>query len=177
MDPPSGSMQFAGSITLPEEHFMKVAEWAVRSFKVHGFTDIVFLGDNTGSLHGLQATAEKLNTEWEGRGARVHFVNAYNDAAGSSFDQWLVAQGENREDMGHAGIKDTSDLMAIEDMLFRKGSLIRWNKLAPDAAVTDRGVRGDPSRASVTYGYRRLELKIVASVRQIRTLTKQGHEN
>src|SRR5918994_708122 len=68
VDPPSGSMRFAGTITLPDEYFVKLAEWAARSFKVHGFTDVVFIGDNTGNLPGLKTVAERLNKEWTGSG-------------------------------------------------------------------------------------------------------------
>src|SRR6187402_3609416 len=39
LNPPSGHMLFPGTITLPEEYFMKVTEYAARSFRVNGFRD------------------------------------------------------------------------------------------------------------------------------------------
>jgi hypothetical protein len=44
--PPTEHMAFPGTITLPDEHFRKVVEWAARSFRVNGFKDIVFIGDS-----------------------------------------------------------------------------------------------------------------------------------
>src|SRR5262245_12559248 len=41
--PPTGHMRFPGTITLPEAAFMKVTEYATRSFKVHGFKNVVLL--------------------------------------------------------------------------------------------------------------------------------------
>ena len=51
-DPPSGHMRYAGTITLPNEFFMKLVEYAARSLRVHGFTDIVFIGDSGGNQRG-----------------------------------------------------------------------------------------------------------------------------
>src|SRR5688572_19155915 len=55
VEPPSGHMRFAGSITLPEEAFVQVLVWAGRSFKVSGFTDIVLIGNSGGNQPGLKA--------------------------------------------------------------------------------------------------------------------------
>jgi creatinine amidohydrolase len=43
IDPPTGHMQYPGTITLPDEFFIKVAEYAARSFRVNGFKDIVLM--------------------------------------------------------------------------------------------------------------------------------------
>lgn len=164
LDPPSGHMRMAGSITLPSELFMKVAEWAARSFSVHGFTDIVLIGDSGGNQAGLQAVAEQLNKEWAAGRTRVHFASDYY--SGHGFDIWLASQGEKKEDIGtHAGITDTSQLMALDKRLLRS------DKLAPNGGFEGSGVRGNPTRASVAYGNKGLELKIEAAVKQIRTLT------
>jgi creatinine amidohydrolase len=124
-------MPFPGTITLPEEFFMKVTEYAARSFKVNGFKDIVLIGDSGPNQKGLQAIADLLNKEWASSNVRVHFVPDYY--RGSGFGAWLRSQGETPEDIGtHAGISDTSQLMALNP------SLIRTDKLAPggDAKVT-----------------------------------------
>ncbi len=163
VDPPSGHMRMPGSITLPNEFFMKVAEWAARSFKANGFTDIVLLGDSGGNQAGLKAVAEQLNKEWAGGKARAHFVADYY--SGHGFDKWLLGQGEKQEDIGtHAGITDTSQLMALDPRL------VRTDKLAPRGGYEGSGVSGNPARASAAYGKQGLELKIEAALRQIRTL-------
>ena len=48
LSPPSGHMRFPGTISVPEAAFEQILEYAARSFKLHGFKDIVFLGDHGG---------------------------------------------------------------------------------------------------------------------------------
>ena len=163
VSPPTGHMLFPGTITLPEPYFMKVTEYAARSFRVHGFRDIVLIGDSGPNQRGLQAVAMQLNKEWAGSGARVHYVRDYYH--GTGFEAWLRQQGETAADIGtHAGIEDTSELMAID------ARLIRHDKLAPGGDAKVSGVTGNPARASVAYGKQGLELKISAAVAQIRKM-------
>ncbi|HXV86645.1 MAG TPA: creatininase family protein, partial [Gemmatimonadales bacterium] len=161
--PPSGHMRMAGTITLPNEHFMKVLEWAARSLKVHGFTDIILIGDSGGNQNGQKSVADALNAEWAGSGVRVHHVPDYYSNNGNV--EWLVSQGEKQEDVGsHAGINDTSQLWALA------ASLVRPDKFAPGGGYQGSGVNGNPTRASVEYGRRLLEQKIEAGVKQARAL-------
>ena len=67
LDPPSGHMRYAGTVTLPNEFFMKIVEYSARSLAVHGFTDIVLIGDSGGNQDGLQQVSELLNDEWATR--------------------------------------------------------------------------------------------------------------
>src|SRR5918995_5203578 len=61
VDPPSGHMRFAGTITTPEDVFAKVLEFAARSFKQHGFRDIALVGDSGGNQAAQLAVATALN--------------------------------------------------------------------------------------------------------------------
>lgn len=163
LDPPSGHMRFAGTITLPNVYFMKILEYAARSLKVHGFTDIVFIGDSGGNQAGMEEVARALNEEWRGGKTRVHFVPDYY--SGNGIRDWLVSQGESEESIGsHAGISDTSQLLAVAP----EG--IRRDKLANRGGFEGSGVSGDPTRASVEYGKKAVELKVQAAVAQIRKL-------
>ncbi|MBI3981985.1 MAG: creatininase family protein [Gemmatimonadetes bacterium] len=165
VDPPSGHMRMAGTITLPNEHYMKVLEWAARSLKAHGFTDILLIGDSGGNQNGQKAVAELLNAEWAGAGTgvRVHHIPDYYCANGNV--EWLQSQGERQEDIGsHAGINDTSQLWALD------ATLVRPEKFAPNGGYQGSGVNGNPRRASAEYGRKLLELKIEAGVRQARAL-------
>ena len=111
----------------------------------------------------MQAVAALLNKEWATSGVRVHYVPDYY--SGDSFDAWLKRQGETPRDIGtHAGIADTSQLMAVAP------NLIRTDKLAPGGEPKVTGVSGNPRRASIAYGRKGLEMKIEAAVAQIRKL-------
>lgn len=162
LDPPSGHMAYPGTITLPDEPFMKVAEFAARSFKASGFRDIVLLGDSGPNQKGLKTVADALNREWAKAGVRVHFARDFYRSGyepDGAFATWLRGQGEKSADIGrHAGITDTSQLLAIDPKLVRK------DRLMPGGD----GASGNPMRASAEYGRKGLELRIEAAVAEIR---------
>ena len=164
---PTGHMRYAGAITLPNEHFMTLLEYAARSLEVHGFIDIVFIGDSGGNQNGMRAVSEMLNEEWagEGREGRVHFVGDYY--SGNGFREWLMEEhGYDAATIGgHAGISDTSQLLHVAPEHIRQG------ELAPGGGYEGSGVSGDPTKASAAYGEKGIELKVQAAVRQIRELT------
>jgi creatinine amidohydrolase len=163
LDPPSGHMRFPGAITLPNEYFMKLLEYAARSFRVNGFKNIVFIGDSGGNQAGMKEVAELLNKEWAGSGVRIHFVPEYY--SGNGFDEWLMSRGEKKEDIGtHAGITDTSQLWALDAKQIRK------DKFAPNGGFEGSGVTGNPTRASVEYGKKGLELKIDVTVARVKAM-------
>ena len=163
LDPPSGHMRYPGAITLPNEYFMKLLEYAARSFKVNGFKDIVFIGDSGGNQDGMKQVSEMLNKEWAGSGVRIHFVPEYY--RGTGFAEWLMAQGEKKEDIGtHAGITDTSQLLAVDARHIRK------DKLADRGGFEGSGVSGNPTKASVAYGKKGLELKIETTLKRLREM-------
>lgn len=165
---PSGHMAHAGTITLPNEHFMKVIEYAARSLAVHGFTDIILIGDSGGNQGGQQAVAEMLNREWASGPARVyHLGDYYGDENGVV--AWLESQGESRESIGsHAGITDTSQLLAVNPEGVRMGKLVKGSR------GDGSGVTGDATRASIGYGGMGMELKIRAALRQFERLRADG---
>ncbi len=163
LQPPTGHMLFPGTITLPDEIFIKVTEYAARSFRLNGFKDIVLIGDSGPNQKGLQAVASALNKEWAGSEVRVHYIPDYYYKHG--FAEWLKRQGESADAIGtHAGIEDTSELLAINPAYIRK------DKLAPGGDFKVTGVSGNPARASAAYGKQGLELKIAAAVAQIQKL-------
>lgn len=162
-NPTRGHMARAGTITFPEEYFMKLLEYGARSLAVHGFTDIVMIGDSGGNQSGMEQVAALLNAEWADQDVRVHFVGDYYSNNG--FREWLIEQGETPETIGgHAGIADTSQLLAVDPRH------VRTDRLAPQGGSPDSGVSGDPTRASVERGVRGIRFKVDAAMRQIREL-------
>ena len=158
-----GAANRAGTITLPNEFYMKLLEYAARSLAMGGFTDIVMIGDSGGNQRGMREVAEMLNAEWADGPDRVHFVGDYYSNNG--INDWLFTQGETEETIGsHAGIRDTSQLMFVAPQH------IRDDLRAPGGGFEGSGVSGDASRASVEYGRKAIELKVEAAVSQIRTL-------
>ena len=80
IDEPSGHMRYSGTISVQNETFEAVLEDVGRSLKVHGFENIIYIGDSGGNQRGQEAVAERLNTLWTG--ARAHHIGGFYDNRG-----------------------------------------------------------------------------------------------
>lgn len=164
ISPPQGHMRFAGTISLSEDTFAHVLEDGARSFKQHGFTRICFIGEH-GASQAVQArVAESLSREWKADGVKVLHVAEYYSAANGQ-KAWLKTHGEpeNSSD-AHAGISDSSELLAAHPRLVRKNLLIKSS--CADEKI--QGCKTDPSHASLAYGKQMLTLKIQAATQAVR---------
>jgi creatinine amidohydrolase/Fe(II)-dependent formamide hydrolase-like protein len=160
--PPTGHMRFAGTITTPQDVFAKVLEYAARSFKQHGFTDIALMGDSGGNQAGQKLVAELLNKEWAATPVRVHHLTDYYPGRG---DDWVVSQGVSAADVGsHAGTHDTSSLMYLNP------SMLRVDKMGPGKSGDGQGHVGNPAKATALFGKRILEMQIEDAANQIQRL-------
>ncbi len=162
VNPPTGHMRYAGTITTPQDVFVKVLEYAARSFKQHGFLDVVLIGDSGGNQEGQRLVAAALNKEWGSTPVRVHHITAYYPGRG---DDWVVSQGVSAEDVGtHAGTHDTASLMYINP------SMLRFDRMVVGKAGDGQGHVGNPARATALFGRRILEMQIEDATTQIREL-------
>jgi len=161
-EPPSGNMQFPGTLGIPESAFAQVLDGVARSLKSAGFKTICFMGDHGGSQSSQAAVAAKLNSEWSGQGITVlHVADYYADAEQIKY---LGQKGETPATVGfHAGIIDTSELLAVRPEGVDLSSLAA---LPLNSEPT--GASGDPTHASAEYGTALLDIRINAAVRQIR---------
>jgi len=159
LNPPAGHMRFTGTITVPEDTFEKTIEYAARSLQLHGFRDIVFLGDHGSTQTGEEAVARRLNREWAAKPARVHAIVEYYRASESGFGRLLESRGYPADEVGtHAGLADTALMMALDP------ALVRSDRLKPG-----EGVSGDPRRATAelgTLGVTAIVDRTVAAIKQ-----------
>jgi creatinine amidohydrolase len=162
VQPPSGHMRFAGTITIPDAAFDSTIEYAARSFRQHGFSHIVLIGDHGGYQGNLKRVADRLNREWGGGGARVHAVDDYYRASDAEFAKLLRDRGYSDEEIGrHAGVADTSLAMAVD------ARLVRPERLAAKAGPGE-GVNGDPSRSNPEAGQLGADLIVGRTIAAIR---------
>jgi creatinine amidohydrolase/Fe(II)-dependent formamide hydrolase-like protein len=174
IDPPQAHMRFPGTISVSEATFEAVLESTAKSFRQHGFRDVVFLGDHGGYQTSLQRVASKLDREWSaGRkgaatpGCRVHALLDYYRVTQAAYVDALKARGIGADEIGtHAGLADTSLSLAIDPALVRSGALGR----EPKAGVRE-GVYGDPRRSSAELGQLGVDQIVAASVTAIRAMT------
>jgi creatinine amidohydrolase/Fe(II)-dependent formamide hydrolase-like protein len=166
IEPPTAHMRFPGTITVPDEVFEKTLESAARSFKLHGFRDIVFLGDHGGYQKDETTVAARLNHDWAGTPVRAHAVTEYYEVTQTDYVNALKARGYSPEEIGtHAGLADTSLTLALDPSLVRADELQsgkRWGR--------SDGVYGDPRRSSAALGQIGVDLIVARTVKDIAKL-------
>ncbi len=83
---PTGHLRYPGTISVTQATFEALLTDICRSYQIHGFTDIVLLGDSGGNQAGMRRVAEKLNETWRKMPVRVHFLPEYYEE-----DMWSAA--------------------------------------------------------------------------------------
>ncbi len=164
VNPPIAHMRWPGTITVPDDVFEKTLESAGQSFKLHGFRDIVFIGDHGGYQKDLTVVADRLNKQWASSAVRAHAVLEYYKVQDIAYVQALKAQGYSEAEIGtHAGLADTSMMMAIDP------SMVRADLLPKSGSYTRAdGVYGNPTRSSAALGRAAIDAAISQTVAAIK---------
>ena len=148
INPPTEHMKWAGTVSISEDAFKSMLLSAARSFKQHGFTDIVIVGDSGNYQSQLAQVATAFNKDTKNAPSRMHFIGEYYQASQSAYITALKEKGLSDAEIGtHAGSADTSLLMAIEP------AMVKPDKFA-EAAKNGRagGTLGDPRAATAALG-------------------------
>lgn len=164
-DPPTSHMRFPGTITIPDATFEQLLESAANSFAVHGFRNIVLLGDHGGYQKDLRQVVARLNRQWAGTKARAFDPPAYYEASSTGFAQILRQHGYRDDEIGtHAGLADTSLQLAVAPQMVRLGAL----RNAPRPGAADGVYGGDPRRSSAALGQLGVDAIVARTVAAIR---------
>ena len=163
--PPAAHMKYTGTISVPDAVFEGLLEATARSFKQHGFRDVVFLGDHGGYQSDLTQVKDKLNREWaKDPACRAHAPLEYYRVVQTTYIAALKAHGVSQAELGpHADIADTSLALAVDP------ALVRENKLAGPYPA---GVTGNPKRATAELGELGTKLVVETTVAAIRKETQ-----
>jgi creatinine amidohydrolase/Fe(II)-dependent formamide hydrolase-like protein len=163
--PPTAHMRFPGTITIPDSVLEEILESTGRGFRLHGFKDVVFIGDHGDYQKAMAKAAAVLNREWAKTSVRAHAVEDYYNAAAKDFPAYLKGKGFSAEEIGtHAGLADTSLALAVD------ASLVRPEQLKSPAGKAD-GVHGNPARATAELGRAGLDMIVERTVAAIRKAT------
>jgi creatinine amidohydrolase/Fe(II)-dependent formamide hydrolase-like protein len=162
--PPVAHMRFQGTISIPEATFESLLEATAKSFKQHGFHDVVFLGDHGGYQKSEARAADKVNKAWAADTQyRAHALTAFYEASQAPYIQSLRGKGYSDAEIGtHAGLADTSLMLAIDKTLVRADLLAEGAKTAPSD-----GVYGDPRKSSAELGQIGVKIIVDKSVQAI----------
>jgi creatinine amidohydrolase/Fe(II)-dependent formamide hydrolase-like protein len=156
--------QNPGAISLPSPAYDQLLDAAARSLKVHGFTNILFIGDSGGNQAGMTAVANALSEEWKAENIHVLGLTDYYTTGREHYRAWMLAQFGYTDDIvgSHAGISDTSQMLHVRPTGIRKSQMKPWGGPA------DSGVSGDPMKATAEIGRMGIEFKVNAAISQFR---------
>lgn len=175
IDPATGHMRFAGTISVPESAFKSILEGAARSLRQHGFLNIVILGDHGGYQPALKAVAAGLNRDWAktstasasasaSNAARAHFISEYYAATQTTYVKALRVKGLSDHQIGvHGGAADTSLSLAIDPAMVRPDLLAVAAQEGPAG-----GTVGDPKLATAVLGQLGVDAVVAETVQAIR---------
>ena len=165
IDPPSGHMRYHATISLRQETFEALLTDVVRSLAVHGFTDVVLIGDSGGNQSGMAAVAEALNKEWARTPAKVHFIPEYylQDIYSCNYlkaelgifqqpDRCVATRNQHHDDYHYTAIVATTDPERIRVRQRINAGLFSINNvdLNPLQKTIENGLRLVQYRADIT---------------------------
>ncbi|MDF2775715.1 MAG: hypothetical protein K0S86_5216 [Geminicoccaceae bacterium] len=161
IDPPSGHMMSPGTLSVREETFRAVLADVVHSLEVHGFENIILIGDSGGNQRGQRAVADSLTALWKGKPVVAH-VQEYYDYAGTA------------KHMSARGIVDTAtdslhdDPIISLNMFAADPKSIRYDERVRAGKATINGVSiGDRARAA-EWAREIVEFRATTTVEAIR---------
>jgi len=165
IDPPSGHMRYAGTISVSQETFEALLTDIVSSLAQHGFTDVVLIGDSGGNRRGMENVAAALNARWADRASRVHFIPEYysEDIYSCDYlkaelgifqepDECVATRNEYHDDYHYSSIIATTDPTRIRAQQRMDAGLFSINGVdfAPLSRTIANGRRLVEYRAEIT---------------------------
>lgn len=135
IDPPSGHMTSPGTISVTNETFEALLSDIVHSMKVHGFENIVLIGDSGGNVRPMQSVADKFTKQWSGTPRVLHIPEHY---AYSTVTAAMEARGLIPKDRKSDGLHD--DPTITMNMMVTDPQSVRWEGRVKAGKATIDGV-------------------------------------
>ncbi|MGE3409830.1 MAG: creatininase family protein [Pirellulales bacterium] len=167
IDPPGLHMKYPGTISLTEETYRRLLNDICASLKVHGFTNIVLLGDSGGNQEGMKAVAEELNARWSDGPAKVHYIPEYYDYPGVA--KWLESQGIKQ---GNDGIHD--DFAITAQMMVIDPSAVRMEERITAGKFQINGINLAPAEKTIAWGRKIVAFRTDQTVKAVRGAIRMG---
>lgn len=156
IDPPKLHMPYPSTVGVSEETYRRLLTDICHCYRVHGFENIILIGDSGGNQDGLKAVADELNTQWKGGKTRLHYIPEYYDYKGVA--TFLESQGIKQTDEGyHDDFGMTAQMLAVDPNSVRMRQRIKAGNfringidLAPAEKTIEWGRKIINYRAEVT---------------------------
>jgi creatinine amidohydrolase len=163
IEPKSGHMTTVGTISLSEATYQALLTDIAHSYRMHGFENIILIGDSGGNQEGMKAVADKLNAQWSARPVVAHIPEyyAYNTVA-----QLLSELGVTKAGAAGDGLHDDPGI-TMNMMVTDPGS-VRWEERVKAGKATINGVSIADKAKSLELGRRIVEMRATNTVAAIR---------
>jgi creatinine amidohydrolase/Fe(II)-dependent formamide hydrolase-like protein len=173
IEPPTGGMRYPGTITVRDETYRALLEDIGGSLGVHGFTDVVFIGDSGGNQTGMAEAAAALNERWAGTGRTAHFVREFYTPGWEETERYteeVLGIAETGSDGYHDDIWVTA-FMAVVDPV-----TIRWDQRVDAGLASINGVSLVPLQRTIELGERIVDFRAGYAADAIREAIARGSE-
>ena len=167
IEPRSGHMRSPGTISLRQETFEALLTDIAHSLKVHGFENIILIGDSGGNRSGMNNVAETLTAEWVGEARVIHIPEYYRAPEGSRDvlrERGLLADGPG--DGLHDDPTITLNMMASDP------SSVRWAQRMETGQATIDGFSLEDLERSLMLGREISEARAARTADLIRERTR-----
>lgn len=149
IDPPSGAMRFPGSFTVRDETYRALLVDIGESLRVHGFRDIVLIGDSGGNQRGMGEAAEELNERWRGSDVTAHFVPEFYTPGWEETEKYteeVLGVAETAHDGHHDDIWVTAMMMVTDP------TSVRYHERVAANLASINGVDIAPMEETIALG-------------------------
>lgn len=169
IDNKSGHMATVGTISVEEDTFQALLSDMVRSFRAHGFENIILIGDSGGNTRGMQAVADKYTAEWGGTPVVAHIGEHYDYSAVSDL---LDEMGVTTDDMTSDGLHDDPGITM--NMMVTDPEAVRWSARVAAGKATINGVSIADKDKALEIGQKIVEMRAARTVAAIKAATGGG---
>lgn len=150
-EPPTGHMTSPGTMTVREATFRGLLADLVHSLKIHGFKNIILIGDSGGNQGGQRFVADSLTQIWQGSPVVAH-VQEYYDYA--SVAEYMKSHGivDGAADNLHDDPIITLNMFIDDPKSVRFDERVKAGKATINGvSIADRKKNTDLARQIVEY--------------------------
>jgi creatinine amidohydrolase len=163
IEPKTSHMLTVGTISVEEATFEALLTDIARSYKAHGFENIILIGDSGGNQDGMKAVAEKLNAQWNGRPVVAHIPEYYDYPGVGKF---LVTLGVTKEGAKTEGLHDDPGIAL--NMFMTDPQTIRWEQRVKAGKATIDNVSLADKARNLEIGRKIVEMRATTAVTAIK---------
>ena len=163
LDPKSGHMTTVGTISMREETFQALLTDITQSFKMHGFQNVILIGDSGGNVTGMKTVADKLNAQWNGSPVVAHIPEYYDYA---SVAKLLTELGVTKEGQKVDHLHDDPGISL--NMFVTDPKSIRWEQRVKAGKATIDGVSIADKAKALEIGRKIVDMRTTRTADLIR---------